>query len=503
MPRQFNKSKLKKAIALGISTAIVTTSTPLDIINAQINNKESKAIKEVEKISNEVEKEIAETDIINLNKTDELPFTEIGIKDRNDMWEGDDINISTKIDNSDNISKVEVKYTNDNYKDEYTVNLSKHPYKENTFENPSIKTDVGNYKASEIIFYEDNSQTRKVERDENNESVFSAFDYNVNEHKIEDIEISKTSGIIQGDRLEFKVAISGAHKIDDIRVNYNDGLSGKGIFDKNEKKFIGYIDIYSSNNYELNRIGINKTKGTISKHRNENKELFSKVDFVANEYAYPIENIEIDNKDNLYYLDKISARAKLFDKIDPSDIDEIIIRYDYDGDRSIKLKKNNKNEFVGETYIQDQFKKVDSIRIKRNNGNYINYDREKIDNADNLDINPNLPMDSININNKQDNYYMGEEISVTASNVRENIDNIKIKYENKVSVYLDKDNNFNNNMILSKSGDYKIESIYLEGKSEALIYRDEIPQEILDSLEFKATSYNMPISSIDIEKKKM
>lgn len=112
-------------------------------------------------------------------------------------------------------------------------------------------------------------------------------------------------------------------------------------------------------------------------------------------------------------------------------------------------------------------------------------------------------MDSININNKQDNYYMGEEISVTASNVRENIDNIKIKYENKVSVYLDKDNNFNNNMILSKSGDYKIESIYLEGKSEALIYRDEIPQEILDSLEFKATSYNMPISSIDIEKKKM
>ena len=297
------------------------------------------------------------------------------------------------------------------------------------------------------------------------------------------------------------MAISGTHKIDDIRVNYDDGLSGKGIFDKNEKKFIGYINIHNTNNYELNRIGINKTKGTISKYRDNNKELFSKVDFVANEYFYPIENIQIDNKNDLYYLDKISARAKLFDKIDPSDIDEITIRYGYDGDRSITLTKNNKNEFVGETYIKDQFKKFHSIRIKRNNGNYINYDREKIDNADNLDINPKLPIDSINIDNQQDNYYIGEEISLTASNVRENINYIEIIYENDHSVNLYKDDDFKNNMILSKSGDYKIESISLRGEGWLSIHRDEIPKEILDSLEFKATSYNMPISSIDIEKK--
>ena len=38
MPKQFSKLKLKKLIAVGLSTAIVTTSTPLDIINAQMNN---------------------------------------------------------------------------------------------------------------------------------------------------------------------------------------------------------------------------------------------------------------------------------------------------------------------------------------------------------------------------------------------------------------------------------------------------------------------------------
>ena len=55
MPKQFNKLKLKKLIAVGLSTAIVTTSTPLDSINAQMNNtnKENETIKDVKEITKE------------------------------------------------------------------------------------------------------------------------------------------------------------------------------------------------------------------------------------------------------------------------------------------------------------------------------------------------------------------------------------------------------------------------------------------------------------------
>ena len=504
MPKQFNKLKLKKLIAVGLSTAIVTTSTPLDSINAQMNNtnKENETIKDVKEITKEDSKAIEASDITSIKSTDELPFTEVGIKDRNDIWEADDINISTKIVDNENISKIEVKYLIDNNDNtsEYIVKLDKHPYKD-TFENPSIKTDTGNYKASEIIFYDNNSQIRTIERNDNNELIFSAFDYNVNEHKIEKIEISKNSGITQGDILEVRMAISGCHKIDSVGSYYNNKYSVSNIrFDEDKKMFVGNLHINNADNYKISDIRIYKPQETVYKSRYNNEELFSKGDFVANQYVYPIENIQIDNKEDLYYLDNMTIRASLFDKANPSEIDEIKINYNYG--ESIVLSKNSENEFVGNAYVKDIYTTIDSISVKKANGNYINYDRKQIEgHANNLNINPKLPIGSINIENKKEEYYTGENINLAVTNVRENIDSIQIRYENYVNAYLSKNNNFEYSMTLSKSGSYKIETIYFTNKEKTIsIDRNKLPEDILKALEFNTTSYEMPITSIDIEK---
>lgn len=502
MPKQFSKSKLKKLIAVGLSTVIITTSTPLDIIHAHINetNEESTTIKEESKI-------IESIDITYVEPTDELPFTEVGIKNRNDIWEGDTINISTNIVDSESASKIEVKYTmgDSKYPSEYIAELVKHPYR-NTFENPSINTSIGKYKASEIVFYDNNgSQTKTVERNNDNESIFSAFDYSVNEHKIENIELSKITGITQGDILEVRISISGSHKIDRISTYYNTESVKNIRFDEENQIFIGDLYIHNANNYKFSSINIYKSNEEslyISRYNNE--ELFSKGDFVASEYYYPIENIQIDNKEDLHYVDKMTIRANLFDKVNSSEIDEIKVNYDEYGNQSIKLSKNNESEFIGSGYITNVYKDIYSISVKKTNGTYITYDRQKIgDHVNNLEINPKLPMNSINIENKQEEYYTGENISLVATNVRENIDTIYIEYENNQYISLYKNNNFKNNMNLGTSGNYKVRRIRLYTSQYGGwidISRNELTPNILEALEFDVTSYEMPITSINIEK---
>lgn len=482
----------KRMIAVALSTTIVTSSAPIDAIYAEIKE-------------NKQESKLDQKNTI--TPTSELPFTEINIKDKGDIWENDSINLTAKLKDSTTVSSIEIKYDNN------SILLEKNPYN-SMFENPRINTYFGDYKATEIIFNYNDSSKKTITRNTTNESIFSEFDYNVNKHEVKSIEINPKTNITQGDKVEISVDITGKHKADSLYIsyrsangNYLDGIYAN--FDEDKQKFIGYIDVPYADNYKLNYISIYKNNYNISIDRYDNEDMFSKGDFIVNKYYYPIENIEIENKENLRYLDKMTIKASLKDGANVDEIEEIELNYSPHGE--IKLQKNIKNEFVGEAYVTEYTKKpqsISTISIKKAGGTYVTYNRNDIGvHAQNLDINPKLPFDSINIENKQNEYYKGENIDIFVTNASDSLYSINVYYENDESMVIHRNHNiddienFKGNINLNKSGDYKVRSISFEGQGRINLSRDEIPKEILENLEFNVKQYFMPITSINVEQK--
>ena len=272
-------------------------------------------------------------------------------------------------------------------------------------------------------------------------------------------------------------------------------------FDEDKQKFIGYIDVLYADNYKFNYITVYKNNNSnISITPYNNEDMFSKGDFIASKYYYPIENIEIENKENLRYLDEMTIKASLKDGANVDEIEEI--KLNYDSFYGIELQKNIKNEFVGEAHLTDDYKKLQSISIKKAGGTYVTYNRNDIGvHAQNLDINPKLPFDSINIENKQNEYYKGENIDIFVTNASDSLYSINVYYENDESMVIHRNHNiddienFKGNINLNKSGDYKVRSISFEGQGRINLSRDEIPKEILENLEFNVKQYFMPITS--------
>lgn len=503
MNNLLEKFSLKKVGTLFLCTVLITSYIPVELIYAEVKDsiiKEKNEYLEQDVVNDEF---LQEQDVINEESEQGLSVNSISIQNKDDIYRGDrNIKVSLKAD-STKVKEVKINYTTSMGSNHTMVlNYSSIGGK---FETNLYTSDSREYICENIVLIGfDGSETILEDS-----SLCEQLNYIVNEHTIEDITTSEVENLEQGDLVDVSFKVAGNHKVKEVTLVYDNGETVKLALDSNDDLFKGNIQLNKPGKYKLQQINIQKSNTRVWFTRENNEELLSKLDFNVKRFAGIIESINVIDKDNLYLFQDVTVEAQVND-IDT--IKKIELTYEdsyYNSKKVLNLLPNEDGNLSDKFKLDSKYLNLKSMRVYKSNDRYIDYTNEDIENIKSeLYISAKVPVLSANIKNR-DNIEQYSTIEISGNIINSSyIDSVYIEYNNMKDTYLkvSTDGTFIGKLYNVNNGENYVRFLGVRDKNGRLYNytREEIESdniELLEQLDFSASEYQMPITSIEVDSK--